>query len=102
MADVKPLNRTELTTILLNEKAYRERWPNVPPVYIKYVDASDSIVADPGFQYFRECYQLEKLVLGFCDFFGDPAIDNLASGRAQITLKELVCNFFRISFIYEF
>lgn len=73
-----------------NKTKYTERWSNVPQVFIKAVDASDSVVADPGFQYFQECYNLEKLVLGFCDFFTDLAFDHLAAGRASITLKELV------------
>lgn len=87
---MKPLDKNHMEVIIRNDEAYKMRWPNVPTVYIKNVDASDSVVADPGFKYFQECYSLEKLVLNFCDFFGDPAITNLCSGRALVTLNELV------------
>jgi len=89
LCDVKQLTGKELEPILKSDILYKKRWANVPQVFIKAVDASDSVVADPGFQYFRECYKLEKLVLNFCDFFGDDAIHNLCSGRAIYTLEEL-------------
>jgi hypothetical protein len=90
LLDIKPLDDKGLDLITASDSAYNSRWCNVPPVYIKAVDASDSIVADPGFQYFIECKQIEKMVFGFCDFFGDIAIQHLARGRARSTLKELV------------
>lgn len=90
ITDVKRLEKTELPLLVKNESAYKVRWSKVPPVYIKNVDASDSVIADPGFQYFHECYKIEKLLLNFCDFFGDTGIEYLCAGRAIYTLNELV------------
>ncbi|KAI6190312.1 TRNA (guanine(37)-N1)-methyltransferase [Aphelenchoides bicaudatus] len=89
IAEVNQLDKTKLPFIIKNDELYKTRWSKVPPVYIKTVDASDSVIADPGFQYFQECYQIEKLLLNFCDFFGDRGIEHLCAGRAIITLKEL-------------
>lgn len=101
LTDIKPLDLKELNEKICNDKFYTSRWPNVPPVYIKGVDASDSVIADPGFQYFIECKKLEKLVLNFCDFFGDSAIQHLSNGRAKVTLQELVCFQVIIDFIFR-
>ncbi|VDN50147.1 unnamed protein product [Dracunculus medinensis] len=67
---------------------------NTPEACIVKVDASDSIITNRGFSYFRECKRLEELKMNFCDFFGDDGIRELALGRPALTLKniEIVCN----------
>ncbi|EJW73914.1 hypothetical protein WUBG_15178, partial [Wuchereria bancrofti] len=58
------------------------------------VDGTDSAIGDAGFQYFKECRQIEVLKLNFCDFFTDKAIEHLVSGRPSRTLRniEIVAN----------
>ncbi|VDM97420.1 unnamed protein product [Thelazia callipaeda] len=68
---------------------YDMRWAKKPNVYITKVDATDSAVGDRGFQYFRECRQIEVLKLNFCDFFTNIAIEHLAVGRPSRTLRNL-------------
>uniref|UniRef100_A0AAF5Q075 ATP synthase subunit s, mitochondrial n=2 Tax=Wuchereria bancrofti TaxID=6293 RepID=A0AAF5Q075_WUCBA len=73
---------------------YDMRWAKKPSVYIVKVDGTDSAIGDAGFQYFKECRQIEVLKLNFCDFFTDKAIEHLVSGRPSRTLRniEIVAN----------
>ncbi|VDK76221.1 unnamed protein product [Litomosoides sigmodontis] len=73
---------------------YEIRWAKKPNVYIVKVDATDSAIGDVGFQYFKECRQVEVLKLNFCDFFTDAAIEHLVLGRPSRTLRniEIVSN----------
>ncbi|MCP9260332.1 hypothetical protein DINM_003695 [Dirofilaria immitis] len=73
---------------------YEMRWAKKPKIYIVKVDATDSAIGDTGFQYFKECRQIEVLKLNFCDFFTDKAIEYLVSGRPSRTLRniEIVAN----------
>ncbi|KAI6237444.1 TRNA (guanine(37)-N1)-methyltransferase [Aphelenchoides besseyi] len=89
IANVLQLPTRELEYLVRDNKAYSRRWKNVPQVFIQTVDASDSVIADPGFQYFVECRQIEKMDLNFCQYFGDIAIQHLCMGRVRISLKEL-------------
>ncbi|KAI6220855.1 TRNA (guanine(37)-N1)-methyltransferase [Aphelenchoides fujianensis] len=89
LVDVPELNAKALSQLVQNEAAFAQRWAGVPAVFIRSIDASDSVVADPGFRYLQECRQVEKALFNFCQYFGDIAIDHLCNGRAQVTLKEL-------------
>uniref|UniRef100_A0A915PLH7 tRNA (guanine(37)-N1)-methyltransferase n=1 Tax=Setaria digitata TaxID=48799 RepID=A0A915PLH7_9BILA len=73
---------------------YDMRWAKKPNIWIVKVDATDSAIGDAGFQYFKECRQIEVLKLNFCDFFTDKAIEHLVSGRPSRTLRniEIVAN----------
>lgn len=68
---------------------YDMRWAKKPNVYIVKVDGTDSAISDSGFQYFKECRQIEVLKLNFCDFFTDKAIEHLVSGRPSRTLRNI-------------
>ncbi|KAK5977937.1 tRNA (guanine(37)-N1)-methyltransferase [Trichostrongylus colubriformis] len=68
---------------------YELKWRYIPAVHIVKVDASDSAIADEGFKYFRDLRRLQVLKLNFCDYFGDDAIRELATGRPAATLREI-------------
>ncbi|CAI4223305.1 unnamed protein product [Auanema sp. JU1783] len=84
-------NTTQNTrpSALPNDTSYVLKWKHVPPNYIVNVDASDSAIANEGFQYFRDLRMLSVLKLNFCDYFGDEALRELALGRPAQTLSDI-------------
>ena len=75
--------------VIKNETLYSQKWKNIPQIFIKDVDASDSAVSDEGFNYFLECKMLRKLRLNHCDYFTDNALRVLSTGRSSKSLQDL-------------
>jgi len=73
---------------------YHKRWPMAPNVHIVSVDASDSVISDPGFPFLRDCWGIETMKLNFCDYFGDIGMRELSLSSSAKTLRdlEIVCN----------
>ncbi|CAD5223384.1 unnamed protein product [Bursaphelenchus okinawaensis] len=87
--NIKPLTLDELKRFLHRPQFYSQRWHSAPEAYIEEVDATDSAIVDPGFQYFLELKSTKKLIMNFCDYFYNDAIRILCAGRLRHTLEEI-------------
>lgn len=88
LAYAKSLEKSS-EAIKQGDLAFEKAFPNAPPVHIVHVDASDSAIANDGFQFFTNVRGIKTLKLNFCDYFGDDAIRHLAIGRPAKTLEDI-------------